>query len=201
VSDHDGERVLAVPTAVLRRAGLFQGFHPDAGRYLPALLDPAALAYLPRAQAEHDPEFKQLIPYVVLRCRGRVFHYTRGGSGTESRLRAKRSLGVGGHINGVDGAPSQRAYRAGMLRELDEEVELGSGYAERCLGLINDDSTPVGQVHLGVVHLLDLEEPRARCREETLVAGGFAPVAELRRDAGAFETWSQLLLAGDWLER
>jgi predicted NUDIX family phosphoesterase len=198
------ERVLVIPTAVLREragpAGLFQGFTADPGRYLPWLLDPAHLSYLPREQAENDPSYKQLIPYVVLRWGDQLFHYTRGQSGTEARLRSLRSVGVGGHICSEDGALPPDAYRAGMLRELEEEVVLDTAYTERTLGLINDDRTPVGRVHLGVVHLLDLREPRVRRREEALAECGFAPLAELRRERPAFETWSQFLLEGRWLE-
>jgi predicted NUDIX family phosphoesterase len=193
------ERVLVVPASVLHDLGLFHGFSPEVERYLPTLLDPARLRYLPRAAAEHDPSFKQLIPYIVLRCGERVFHYRRGGAGTEARLRARRSLGVGGHICSEDGERSPDAYRAGMLRELAEEVELGTSFRERCVGLINDDRTPVGQVHLGIVHVLELELPVARCREAALIESGFAEVAELREWFDEFETWSQFLLERECL--
>jgi predicted NUDIX family phosphoesterase len=187
------ERVLVVPTAVFHAAGVFHGFSDRVGHYLPRLLDPEHLLYLARDEAETDPSYKQLIPYVVLRHRGRVFHYTRGGGG-EKRLHARRSVGLGGHVTAEDGD-----YRAGMLRELSEEVSLPDGCAERCIGLINDDRTPVGQVHLGVVHLLELPTPDVRSREAGLTAGGFAPQAELRAALDAFETWSQFLLEGPWL--
>ncbi len=205
MADPATERVLVIPTAILHAragpAGLFQGFTPDVGRYLPWLLDPAHLCYLPREQAENDPAYKQLIPYVVLRCGDRLFHYRRGKAGAEARLRSLRSVGVGGHVSSEDGALPPDAYRAGMWRELEEEVILESPYTEQTLGLINDDRTPVGQVHLGVVHLLDLRQPRVRRREEALAECGFAPLGELRQQQPAFETWSQFLLAGPWLAR
>jgi predicted NUDIX family phosphoesterase len=201
MSDTDVEWVLAVPTAVLHRAGLFQGFSPEVERYLPHLLDPAHLRYLPRPEAEDDPTHKQLIPYVVLRCGGQLFHYTRGRAGTEVRLRALRSIGVGGHICREDGTVPADAYRAGMRREIEEEIHLETPYTERTIGLINDDRTAVGQVHLGIVHLLDVAEPRVRRREAALTEDGFAPLGALRRQRGQFETWSQVLLEGDWLER
>jgi predicted NUDIX family phosphoesterase len=193
------EQVLVVPTSALREAGLFQGFSGRVDHYLPALLKPEHLRYLPRDAAEDDPEFKQLIPYVVLRHEGKVFHYHRAGGG-EARLRAKRSVGIGGHIASVDGAGAD-AYRAGMERELAEEVELPAVLRERCVGLINDDATPVGQVHLGVVHVLDLAAPSVLCREAGLAGGGFAGLDDLRKDREAFETWSRFLLDGPWLER
>jgi predicted NUDIX family phosphoesterase len=193
------ELVLSVPRAVLEACGPFHGFTADTARYLPRLLGPAALRFLPRRQAEDDPSFKQLIPYVVLRCGGLVFHYRRGRAGTEARLRALRSIGVGGHVCADDG-DAATAYRAGLLRELAEEVEIEPGWRERCVGLINDDRTPVGSVHLGIVHVLDLASPRARRREAALEGDGFAPLDALRRDRAAFETWSQFLLDGDALD-
>jgi predicted NUDIX family phosphoesterase len=201
VTDKSAERVLVVPTAVFHRLGVFQGFSPRVAEYLPVLLDPAHLSYLPRAVAETDPAFKQLIPYVVLRWRDQVFHYTRGSAGTETRLRARRSLGIGGHICAEDGDGSADPYRAGLLREVNEEVSLETPHGERAVGLINDDRTPVGQVHLGIVHLFDLAEPRVSSRDEALVANGFSPLAELRPLHGEFETWSQFLLEGSWLEK
>jgi predicted NUDIX family phosphoesterase len=158
------------------------------------LLDPAHLSYRPRSEVETDPSFKQLIPYVVLRCGDQVFHYTRGARGTEARLRALRSVGVGGHISDDDSTLFGDPYREGMLREVAEEIYLESEYSERCVGLINDDGNAVGQVHLGIVHVFELKETRARRREQALTKSGFAPLAELRAQRDEFETWSQFVL-------
>jgi predicted NUDIX family phosphoesterase len=194
MSEPLAERVLVVPTAVFHQLGVFQGFRREVAAYLPRLLDPANLYYLARAEAEQDPSYKQLIPYVVLRWREQVFHYTRGAAGTEARLRALRSIGVGGHICAEDAAGDADPYCAGLLREIAEEVELQSPYSESVVGLINDDRTPVGQVHLGVVHVFDLQEPRVNRREQALAESGFAALDDLRRDRERFETWSQFLL-------
>lgn len=194
MTDRSAERVLVVPAAVFHAAGVFQGFSPAADHYLPRLLDPAHLSYRPRAEVETDPTFKQLVPYVVLRWRDQAFHYTRGKRATETRLQALRSLGVGGHISSDDAGLFGPAYREAMFREVAEEVYLESPYEERCLGLINDDRTAVGQVHLGIVHVFTLAEPKARRREQALTRAGFAPLAELRRQRDEFETWSQFLL-------
>jgi predicted NUDIX family phosphoesterase len=188
------ERVLVVPTPVFHAAGLFQGFSREVERYLPLLLAPANLSFRPRDEVETDPGFKQIIPYVVLRHGDSLYYYTRGKKGTEARLRALRSVGVGGHISAEDAEGSPDPYRTGLLRELREEIHLETGYRERCVGLINDDATPVGQVHLGVVHMFDLDAPAVRRREEALTEDGFAPVAELRARSGEFETWSRFVL-------
>src|SRR5262249_26977201 len=149
-------------------AGLFQGFCPRAEYYLPRLLDSAKLSYRPRAEVETDPSFKQIVPYVVLKWRDQIFHYTRGKRASETRLQALRSIGVGGHISAGDDNLFEPAYREAMFREVAEEVYLNSPYEERCLGLINDDSNPVGQVHLGIVHVFELAEPKVERREQGL---------------------------------
>ncbi len=195
MSDKSAERVLVVPTVLFHEVGAFQGFSAEVDRYLPRLLDPARLGYRPRAEVETDPSFKQIIPYVVLRCGAEVFHYTRGKKATEGRLQALRSVGVGGHINPEDSDLFDDVYSSAMRREVAEEVHVETDYAERCLGLINDDSNPVGQVHLGIVHVFELAEPKVRRREQVLTRAGFAPLAELRAQADEFETWSQIVLA------
>lgn len=188
------ERVLCIPRLQLESAGLFHGFRPKTGWYAAALLDPAGFSFRPRSEVETDPTFKQLIPYVVLRCGGQVFHYRRGGSGTEARLHAKRSVGIGGHIADTDAAGQGDAYTSGMMRELREEVHIGSHTGGELIGFINDDTTPVGQVHLGVVHVFDLDEPNVMPGEAAIADAGFATVAELLLMKDEFETWSQFVL-------
>ena len=200
MSDVLTERVLVVPTARFRELGYFQGFSHDAERYLGDLFSPEHTSYRPRRQAEQDPSFKQLIPYVILRHRPAngpetVFQYTRGTGMGEGRLHRKRSVGIGGHISSVDAAANGGSpYEEGMRRELDEEIAIASPYTARCVGLINDDQTEVGQVHLGVVHLFDLEQPAVSPCEEDICQCGFRPVEELLADLEGFETWSQICL-------
>jgi len=188
------EQVLVIPTERFRAAGYFHGLRPASAEYRAALLDPAHFSFRTRYEVETDPNFKQLIPYVVLRCGELLFHYRRGASGTEARLRALRSVGIGGHISQADAAGGTDPYQTGMLRELTEEVQIACAYHEACVGFINDDRTPVGRVHLGVVHVFDLYAPEARAREAALAESGFAPLAELVRAAEQFETWSQFVL-------
>ena len=194
------EHVLVVPRSLLDRLGSFQGFCGDADRYVRDLLDPANTFYRPRSSVEEDPSLKQLIPYCVLRHRdaagaARYFAYTRGGKQGEARLHAKRSVGIGGHISDDDGRDGDAAsYDAGMRRELDEEIAIDSPFTSRCIGLINDDATPVGSVHLGIVHLLDLERPVVSSRESGLVECGFEPLDALLAARDRFETWSQIAL-------
>ena len=190
------ERVLVVPSAELDRLGRFQGFSAEADRYITALLVPELMQYRPRSEVEDDPGFKQIIPYVVFRCADAVFCYTRGKSQGEARLHRLRSLGVGGHVSEEDaqGGKSLDAYESAMRREIDEEVEVASPGRIRRVGLINDDSTPVGQVHLGVVHLFELEQPQVTAREEGLAEAGFLPLSSVLTIRHEFETWSQICI-------
>lgn len=188
------EHVLCIPTVVFHDAGLFQGFSADVDRYLPAILDPANLSYRPREAVEDDPSYKQLIPYCVFRCGGAVFHYLRGGCGGEKRLHAKRSVGIGGHISREDGDAGEVAYDVGMRREIAEEVDLDPSTPSRLIGLINDDTDAVGQVHLGLVHQFDLDNPQVLPREQSIQETGFAPPAELASRRDEFESWSRIVL-------
>ena len=196
MTDPKNERVLVVPGAELDRLGRFQGFSSEAERYLQALLAPGLATFRPRSEVEDDPSLKQIIPYVVFRCGDEVFCYTRGGSGGEARLRRRRSLGVGGHVAEADagGRATLDAYEMALRRELDEEVAIGSDGLMRRVGLINDDSTPVGQVHLGVVHLYELERPDVTAREDALAEAEFLPIQRLRDQWDQFETWSQICI-------
>ena len=193
------ERVLVVPTSEFHALGHFQGFSSDTATYLPALFDNGQLSYQPRGKMEEDPSFKQLIPYVLFRYTGtdgkpRLFQYTRGGGQGEARLHAKRSVGIGGHISTEDAGAGtkQDVYREGMLRELAEEVVIESPYTEQCVGLINDDETSVGQVHLGIVHIFDVENLNVHAREEDIQGACFMPIDELLPELDQFETWSQI---------
>lgn len=188
------ERVLVIPTAHFETVGYFHGFRPSDPEYQNALLDARQFSFRPRSEVETDPAFKQLIPYVVLRHRDQLFQYRRGSGGTEKRLEALRSVGIGGHISEQDAAGPGNWYTNGMRREVGEEVTIGCPYTERLLGFINDDRTPVGRVHLGVVHVFDLESPAARSNEDALADGGFVPLDQLSDDRGQFETWSQFVL-------
>jgi predicted NUDIX family phosphoesterase len=200
VSDVLAERVLVVPTAIFHGIGHFQGFTADVDRYLGELLCPQHMRYEPRQTMEQDPGHKQLIPYVIFHYRDpagvrHVFQYTRGTGQGEGRLHRKRSVGIGGHICSVDAdATGNDPYREGMRRELEEEVIVDTPYQAQCVGLINDDQTEVGRVHLGVVHLFDVERPEVRPREPDIVDSGFRPVTEILADLSGFETWSKICM-------
>ncbi|MFN0128349.1 MAG: hypothetical protein ACKV19_16875 [Verrucomicrobiales bacterium] len=196
------EHVLVVPRPVLDQLGSFQGLVFEVDRYLPVLLDPANNYFLQRDEAEHDPSRKQIIPYALFHHRGRFLRYVRSKKTGEQRLASKASLGIGGHINRDDHAAAsleRDMYLAGVEREVAEELSIEGAWSQRVVALLNDDSNEVGQVHLGVVHLVELESDRVRSNEETIADVGFYLPDELRAERARLETWSQVCL--DALER
>jgi predicted NUDIX family phosphoesterase len=191
------EHVLVIPADRLGLLGDFSGFRPFHQPDFDALLNPEFMEFRPRSTVEEDPSFKQLIPYAILMAEEdgvrKIFQYTRGKGQGEKRLHALRSIGIGGHIARED-ADSADLYRSGMLRELTEETIIDSDYTEQLVGFIYDDTSPVGRVHLGVVHLLTLSAPAARARESELVDSGFEAIETMKGKLDKFEVWSQLCL-------
>lgn len=193
------ENILCVPRSVFDGLGSFEGLNFEVDRYMPALLDPANNLFLPRTAAEQDPGYKQLIPYLVIRCGARVLHYIRGKSGGESRLHAKGSIGIGGHINDGDTHAAHfdaLAYDRAVERELNEELIIRPGYQKKVAALLNDDSTEVGRVHLGVVHVIEVDSTDVRAREDAIRDIEFLSGSALDPRRERLEVWSQICLEG-----
>jgi predicted NUDIX family phosphoesterase len=193
------ENILCVPRRVLDELGAFEGLNFEVGRYMPVLLDPANNLFLPRSAAEQDPTHKQIIPYLVIRCGDRVLCYVRGKSGGESRLHAKGSIGIGGHINDGDTHAAHfdgAAYDRAVERELNEEIVVPPGYRKSVAALLNDDSTEVGRVHLGIVHVIDIDTEDVRSREDAIADIEFLTAEELAPRRDRLEVWSQICLGG-----
>ncbi|MEW6304318.1 MAG: hypothetical protein AB1705_12645 [Verrucomicrobiota bacterium] len=189
------ERVLCFERKLLEELGVFQGLGHDIDRYLPVVTAPANLRYLNRSEAELDKRFKQLIPYVLIVCDGRILRYRRGKGGQETRLHGLFSVGIGGHISDEDHGlfSSGPGYQEGMRRELMEEVAIGDA-KEVAVALINDDSTDVGYVHFGVVHVMHVADESVAGRRSGIVAPEFVPFAEAVKDLSAYESWSRFCL-------
>ena len=191
------EQVLVVRRSLFDELGSFQGFCSEAQRYLDVFLRRENNFFAARSSAETDPSLKQIIPYAVFTHAGRILRYVRGGKSGEKRLVAKASIGIGGHINdGDEGlfAFNNDAYRIAVEREIAEELRLGGGFMDRVVGLINDDSTEVGQVHLGVVHLVELESDDVRPGEAAITQLDFVAPDVLGEGREGLETWSQIVL-------
>ena len=195
MKDYKGEEILVIPRSLFDELGSFQGIETDVDRYLDAILDPKNNFFMYRGEAEEDPSFKQIIPYCLFHHNGRYLHYVRGKSGGESRLHAQGSIGIGGHINPVDQNKDhlgRATYLAGLEREIDEELNITGAHTNRIVGLLNDDSNPVGEVHLGVVHIFDLETDQVTSNEDALAELSFYDGNALKGEMlEQLETWSK----------
>jgi predicted NUDIX family phosphoesterase len=189
------EQVLVIPRVLFDELGSFQGFQAETDRYLDAMLAPGANFFMDRPAAEDDPTHKQLIPYTVFHHAGKYLVYTRGGSSGEKRLVAKKSIGIGGHINPVDqhaDGLGRSMYFNAVEREIAEELVLGGTHSQTVIGLINDDSTEVGSVHLGVVHLFELSSDEVTSNEDAIQDLRFVALEELAAQREDLETWSRI---------
>src|SRR3990170_8463733 len=147
-----------------------------------------------RGDMEEDPSMKQIIPYLVVRHGPQLFLFQRTTAGGEARLHGKLSIGVGGHINRSDVEGAADPVAAGLHRELEEELRIGGTWQARLVGVLNDDTNTVGQVHFGLVHVVEVSSPDISVRESDTLTGRLTGAAELRDLYDRMETWSQLVL-------
>src|SRR3989454_3564090 len=196
------ENVLVVRRSLFDQLASFQGLNFEPQKYVDAFLSRGNNFFLPRSEAENNPNYKQIIPYALIVFRKTVLHYVRGKKAGEQRLIAKGSIGVGGHMNEGDEslfAMDEQAYRAGVEREVNEEIMIGAQFDDRIVALLNDDTTDVGRVHLGIVHVFKLAEPRVEKREAMITGLAFLTKDELVARRESLESWSQICV--DSLDR
>jgi predicted NUDIX family phosphoesterase len=176
------ENILVIKRSLFDELGNFHGLNFEPQKYLEAILSRGNNFFLPRAKAENDPTHKQIIPYVLLACGDKILHYVRGKKAGEQRLVAKGSIGIGGHMNESDEslfALDEAAYRAGVEREVNEEVKIDTTFED-----------------LGIVHVFKLTEPKVEKREAMITNLGFLSKDELVARRESLESWSQLCLDG-----
>ncbi|HSK08994.1 MAG TPA: hypothetical protein VK911_05415 [Vicinamibacterales bacterium] len=191
------EQVLCIPRALFDEIGAFQGVTTDIAAYIPRILEAQNTVFVPRARAEDDPSFKQIIPYVLIRKGKLLLHYVRGKGSGEKRLVALGSIGIGGHINDRDETlfgTGLDFYHDAVEREVHEELRMDGPFRSEIVALINDDSTPVGRVHLGVVHLCELTDQHVSKGEPCITDLRFLALPELQERRPQMETWAQLCL-------
>ena len=196
------EQILVIDRKVLEQAGMFNGLAFDVDRYLDNIFVPGVPRFMPRSKAEENPQYKQLIPYVIMTHNGKYLTYVRGKRAGETRLVGNRSIGIGGHINPIDNemplfdTDYRQMYLAAVQREVAEEVALETTYTDRIVALLNDESNEVGSVHLGVVHYWTLDAPKVTRREQMITQIAFMTPDELHQVKDSMETWSGLCLTG-----
>jgi len=198
------ENILVIRRTLFDELGAFQGLSFEPNKYLSAILSRGNNFFIPRSQAEGDPAFKQIIPYALIVFQNSVLHYVRGKKAGEQRLVAKGSIGIGGHMGEVADkflwhSTDEETYRAGVEREVNEEIKIDAPFEDRIVALLNDDTTEVGSVHLGVVHVFKLAEPKVEKREAMITGLTFFAKEELLARRETMETWSQICL--DSLDR
>jgi len=188
------EEVLVVPTAgVLDEIGggaAWHGIRPNGEAALADLIRRRG-EFRSRWIMEDDPAWKQVIPYPILRDGPRWFLMRRTRAGGDARLHDRYSIGVGGHVNPADGGLDGDLGGA-LRREWAEELAVDFVPAFRFLGLLNDDTTAVGTVHLGLVYESDAGGRPVAIRETDKLSGTFVSTAEVEVVADRLETWSWL---------
>ena len=192
------EQILVVERKKIEQVGMFHGLVLDVQPYLDVVFSGLPEFKL-RSKMETNPDFKQLIPYVIMSCNGKYLTYLRGKRAGEKRLVGNRSIGIGGHINLIDDMSLlgfRDTYLNAVKREVEEEVNFGTGYTDRIVALLNDDTNEVGQVHLGIVHLWALDTEDVSRREQMIKQLTFMSMDELMAVRDEMETWSQLCLDG-----
>lgn len=184
------EKILVVPRDVLFSSGHFQGFLPIADFTAYEALIAQHQRFEWRSSMETDPSFKQIIPYLVFTHDDTFFLMQRRSDASETRLRNNYTLGIGGHIREED--IEHKSIIQWAQREFDEEVDYTGGLSITPLGLINDDSNAVGQVHMGFVYLLEGDNASITIKSE-LKDGTLMTLDQMERHKDAMETWSQFV--------
>ena len=181
------ELVLVVPRAALMADPGWHGVRTDGLDDFEAIVRRDG-EFRPRPAMEIDRSWKQVIPYLVLRDRERYFLMRRTKAGGDARLHDRWSIGVGGHLNPGDGD-----LAGGLRREWREEVVADFEPDFQLVGLLNDDSTDVGSVHVGAVYIADAGGRTVAIRETDKLTGEFADPAVVARVVPDMETWSALV--------
>ena len=192
---YEDESVLVIKRELFDEIGTFQGISTEIDKYLPVFLNPSNNFFIHRELAEDDPTHKQIIPYAIFKHGDKFLKYLRGKKSGEQRLASKSSIGIGGHINQDDFNSSsleKDTYLTGIEREINEELIINCDYNNLPIALINDDSNDVGQVHLGVVHLFDLESDQVEAGEANIENLEFLSSEDLLKEKDNLESWSQI---------
>jgi predicted NUDIX family phosphoesterase len=189
------ERVLCFERTLFEKIGVFQGLSLEVEKYLPVVTAQSNVLYKNRSEAELDRRYKQLIPYALIIHGDRILRYRRGKGGQETRLHGLYSVGVGGHISEEDTGLFTKGpgYHEAMRRELMEEVAIDVT-KEMAVAVINDDSTDVGYVHLGIVHVVYVANDAIASGRDGIVGAEFVALSEAAKNPEAYESWSRFCI-------
>jgi predicted NUDIX family phosphoesterase len=186
---HDEHILVIKRTALFSQNDAWQGLRQGSlEQYLPLIEQEKE--FLPRSQMEMDPRYKQIIPYLIFTYENKYFLMQRQAKASEQRLKNKYSLGIGGHIREED--ITGKTIIEWAQREFDEEVQYTGSYTVTSLGILNDDSNPVGEVHVGFVLLLEGTSPDIKVNSE-LKSGQLLSLDECAAYYDAMENWTQIV--------
>jgi len=186
---HD-EHILVVPRAHLFTTQAWHGLQEiDVDHYMNIINDHKE--FHSRSKMETDPTYKQIIPYLIFTHDNKFFLMQRKSDASESRLRNKLTLGIGGHIREED--MSENSLIAWAMREFHEEVNYAGNITVKPLGIINDDSNDVGKVHIGFAFLMIGDSPEISVKSE-LKSGALVSYDDCLAQKECMESWSQFVM-------
>jgi predicted NUDIX family phosphoesterase len=188
------EKVMVIPRSLLFPSAddSFYGFRQDREQLWERISQ--GYRFMDREKAEGNHDYKQPIPYLILRYRENIFLYRRIGATTEKRLLQQYSLGVGGHINPSGQGSFRDLICRNLQRELQEEVSLRRPYSYHLLGYLNDETNDVGSDHLALIFLVSCSSADITVRERNKLIGRLIPAAQAGSYRSQLESWSILLL-------
>lgn len=187
------ELILVFPSTLIKQLGYFQGLSFDIDKYLPYIDKNCKGMW--RSEVEENPNYKQLIQYAILNYGDTILRYRRGKRLPESRLLDEFSVGIGGHVLANEQMSLFHPIGIkGLQREIKEELYVDTHYDDKLVALINDDSNEVGLVHFGLVHILKLEEPAIRKKEQSINQPKFVKSSELKGNIQNYESWSRICI-------
>jgi len=175
----DDEKVLVVPAQILFSKGTWQGLKRDNLDYYLDLIK-NNYQFKRRGDVETDPSFQQIIPYIIFNYQDKYFIYKYLPRAGEQRLVGTYQIGIGGHINEIDVQDSKDVLEEGMMREWNEEADYKGKFLEKKLvGILNDDSSPVESVHLGLVYSFVGDSPEISIKEKEKMEGQMVNIKDI----------------------
>ncbi len=195
------EKVLAIRSNIVQFIEFTDGISLNSKALQELLKDSKKIKFISRKTAETNTRWKQIIPYSIISYNNLFLTYTRGQKSDENRLTGKLSIGLGGHINPKDAYLINNKYAfsfdtivKAMKREIDEEINIKSSYEHKAVGIINDDTSNVDKVHLGVLFIWKLQKKAIEYREGDITKIQFMTKDELINNYHSFERWSQICI-------
>lgn len=187
------EKILVVPREKLFENIFFEGFEREKITYYLERIRKYSI-FIKRFLVENDSNYKQIIPYLIIKFKNKYFMFQRFPIGAEDRLFHKYSVGIGGHINEKDVKKNKDLINSGLEREFGEELIYRGKLKSKIIGCINDDFDDVGKVHFGIAYLIEIESSGIEVREKSKMEGKLVNKEDLLKNKNKMERWSQIII-------